>query len=166
MAKSGYSRGETLNPLIVIAGFVIVLAILIYYLQSRETEPEEIPPREETEKNIVKVRDYVAQYNAEKAKEKPTEEPEMKEPLPEESTTEPAIEEPDKDDIPLLNGVGPKYQELLRAAGYISIKAVAESNPEDLYSTILKVNEEKGITKRPPTLKNIEEWIKSASSNP
>ena len=155
-----------MNPLIVIAGFGIVLAILIYYLQSRETEPEEILPREETEKNIVKVRDYVAQYNAEKAKEKPGKDPIMEESLPEEPTTEPASEELDKDDISLLNGVGPKYQELLRAAGYISIKAVAESDPEDLYSILLKVNEEKGITKRPPTIRNIEEWIKSASSKP
>ena len=154
-----------MNPLIVIAGFVIVLAILIYYLQSRETESEESPTMEKPEKSIVKVRDYVAQYNAEKAQEKPAEKPKT-EVLPEESTEEPLLEEPEQDDIALLNGVGPKYQELLKAAGYTSIKAVAESSPETLYLILLKINDEKGITKRPPTLRNIEEWIKSASSKP
>ena len=154
-----------MNQLIVIAGFVIVLAILIYFLQSRETESEETPTIEKPEKNIVKVRDYVAQYNAEKAQEKPAEKPKT-EVTPEESAEELLLEEPEQDNIALLNGVGPKYQELLKAAGYTSIKAVAESSPENLYSFLLKINDEKGITKRPPTLRNIEEWIKSASSKP
>ena len=144
-----------MNPIIVIAGFIVILAVLIYYLQSKNTEPEAPSDLEKPEINVIKVRDYEAQYKAEMEKEKVSEEP-----VSEITESEPVTE---TDDIASLNGVGPKYQELLRAAGYTSIKTIAESNPEKLYKTLLKINEEKGITKRPPTLQNIQEWIKSAT---
>ncbi|MCJ7732200.1 DUF4332 domain-containing protein, partial [Candidatus Bathyarchaeota archaeon] len=156
------------NPIAVIAGFVVLLAILIYYLQSREKKPE--TPRalkDSNERNIVKVREYDAQYKAEQAKveEEKTEEPKVEEPILEKVTDEPVIVEPDVDDIAELSGVGPKYQELLRAAGVKSIKTIAESDAEELHALLLKTNEETGITKRPPTLRNVEDWIKSAGSH-
>ncbi len=147
-----------MNPILVIAGFIVALAVLIYYLQSRGTKSEKGAPSEKSEVYIIKIKDYEAQYLTEKQKEKPVEEPVKQEP-----TTEPQIDKPEKDDIELLGGVGPKYQELLRTAGYTTQKAIAESDPMTLYEILLKVNEEKGITKRPPTLRNIEDWIKSAS---
>ena len=144
-----------MNPILVIAAFVVLLAILLYFMQKRKTEPEILPRAENesiTEKRVVKVSDYQAQYEKEKKEETPTPE------------TKITVEETSVDDISELEGVGPKYQELLRAAGYTSIKAIAESNPENLYTKLLETNEETGITKRPPTLKNIEEWIKAAGS--
>ena len=144
-----------MNPILVIAAFVVLLAILLYFMQKRKTEPEILPRAENesiTEKRVVKVSDYQAQYEKEKKEEPPT---------PETKITD---EETSVEDIAELEGVGPKYQELLRAAGYTSIKAIAESNPENLYTKLLETNEETGITKRPPTLKNIEEWIKAAGS--
>ena len=142
-----------MNPILVIAAFVVLLGILLYFMQKRETEPELLPRAENesiTERKIVKASDYQAQYEKEKKEERLT---------PEAKTIEEEI-----DDIAELEGVGPRYQELLRAAGYTRIKTMAESNPEDLYIKLLEINEETGITKRPPTLKNIEEWIKAASS--
>jgi len=144
-----------MNPLLVIAAFVVLLGILLYFIQKRETEPEILPRAEKesiTEKRIVKVSDYQAQYEEEKREEPPT---------PETKTVE---EEIIVDDIAELEGVGPKYQELLRAAGYTSIKTIAGADPENLHTKLLETNKETGITKRPPTLKNIEEWIRAASS--
>ena len=140
-----------MNPILVIAAFVVLLGILLYFMQKREMEKV---PREEkesiTERRIVKASDYQAQYEKEKE---------------ETSTPETENSEKEIDDIAELEGVGPKYQELLRAAGITSIKTISESNPEALYSKLLETNMETGITKRPPTLKNIEEWIKAASSH-
>ena len=140
-----------MNPILVIAAFIVLLGILLYFMQKREIEKV---PREEkesiSERRIVKASDYQAQYEKEKKEET--------------STPETENSEKEIDDIAKLEGVGPKYQELLRAAGITSIKTIAESNPEALYSKLIETNMETGITKRPPTLKNIEEWIKAADS--
>ncbi len=144
-----------MNPILVIAVFVVLLGILLYLMQKKETEPEILPRAENesiTEKRVVKANDYQAQYEKEKKEEPPT---------PETKITD---EETSVDDIAELEGVGPKYQELIRAAVYTSIKTITESKPETLYTKLIETNEETGITKRPPTLKNIEEWIKAANS--
>lgn len=148
---------KDMNPISVIIGFTILLAILIYYLQSRQptTEPT---PLETPEPNIVKVKDYESQYEAEQ-KEAP------KTNLVDEENNPETRVITGVDDLAELEGVGPKYQELLREAGYTSIKSIAESNPNEMYETLMKVNEEKEITKRPPTLQNIEEWIKASGSH-
>jgi hypothetical protein len=48
--------------------------------------------------------------------------------------------------------------------GYNSISKIASEDPKVLYAKILEINEETGITKRPPTLSNVEEWVSSAGS--
>jgi len=65
-------------------------------------------------------------------------------------------------DLDELNGVGPKYRELLTAAGVKTIKEITEYAPEVLLANLLAVNETQGITKRPPTLEAVKEWIKTA----
>lgn len=78
-------------------------------------------------------------------------------------TEEETKEEPEPaeeiDDLDELNGVGPTYQKLLRAAGITSKAKLVSENPEALYDKLNKANEEHGITKRPPTLTNVEAWI-------
>ena len=66
-------------------------------------------------------------------------------------------------DLGELNGVGPKYLELLIAAGINSVKSITEYAPEVLLANLLAVNEAQGITKRPPTLPLVKEWIQAAS---
>jgi cold shock CspA family protein len=66
-------------------------------------------------------------------------------------------------DLGELNGVGPKYLELLTAAGIKSVKSITEYAPEVLLANLLAVNEAQGITKRPPTLPLVKEWIQAAS---
>jgi len=83
----------------------------------------------------------------------------------EEAPEEPAEEEqvPESaSDLDELNGVGPKYRELLTAAGVKTIKGITEYAPEVLLANLLAVNESQGITKRPPTLDVVKEWIKTA----
>ncbi|MCW4012773.1 MAG: DUF4332 domain-containing protein [Candidatus Bathyarchaeota archaeon] len=86
------------------------------------------------------------------------EEPIKDEPEPEEVFEPESIVE-EVDDLDTLKGIGPTYQKLLRAAGISSkVKLVAQT-PEVLYEKLMKANEEKGITKRPPTLANVGAWI-------
>ena len=70
----------------------------------------------------------------------------------------------DVDDLAELNGVGPKYQELLRAVGVNSVRKLSSEKPSDLFNRLSTVNDEQKITKRPPTLTNIESWIELAHS--
>ena len=66
-------------------------------------------------------------------------------------------------DLGELSGVGPKYLELLKAAGIESVESITEYAPEVLLANLLAVNEAQGITKRPPTLPLVKEWIQAAS---
>jgi len=93
---------------------------------------------------------------------------EASEELAEEASEEPAEEEqvPESaSDLDELNGVGPKYRELLTAAGVKTIKGITEYAPEVLLANLLAVNESQGITKRPPTLNIVKEWIKTAGDH-
>ena len=53
--------------------------------------------------------------------------------------------------------------ELLKAAGIESVESITEYAPEVLLANLLAVNEAQGITKRPPTLPLVKEWIQAAS---
>jgi len=68
------------------------------------------------------------------------------------------------DDLDQMQGVGPKYQELLRAAQVKSIKDIAGYTPEALLEKLLAVNQEENITKRPPTLAKVEDWVEKAKN--
>ncbi len=87
-------------------------------------------------------------------------EPEEK--TPKEPKVERKPEEPMVDDLDTLNGVGPTYQKLLRAAGITSKAKLVSETPENIYERLTKANEEQGITKRPPTLANVGAWINLA----
>lgn len=146
-----------MNPILVILLFVILLGILLYYLQSREKGEQELIPRVKSETNsekkAIKASEYQAQYEKEKQQAEETEEP------PPETLTEKPTE-----DIEMLEGIGQKYMELLKAAGIKSIKSIAESDPGELYSKLMDTNDVEHITKRPPTRRKIEEWIRAAKS--
>ena len=153
-----------MNPLIVIVGFVVIIAGLLYYLQGRQGEPDTLTvassSSEEKERKIVKVSDYQAEYDKEeKSKESVTEGTKVHE-VPESAQEE----APEEEDISMLDGVGPKYQELLRAAGYNTISSIAKATPETLFSKLIEVNNVTEITKRPPTMSNVEDWVTAAKS--
>jgi len=143
-----------MTPIQVLSIFVVVLAILIYILQ-RRSAPEKPEPKIEEGKTDTRI-EKLKTVKPPTIEEPPEtiEEPQEIEPLPEEPVS--SLED--------LTGVGPKYRELLKAAGLDSIKAIAESEPEELYAKLIEKNRELKITKRPPTLNNIQEWVKAAKS--
>ena len=146
-----------MNPFLVIGLFTLLLAVLIYWLQGRQErandEVRRIAPKKEI--SVIKKAEWVAD-------EEP--EPEL-EPLPEPEPVEESAPESLVDDIGDLLGVGPKFQQLLKATGVTSIAVVAESNPEELLRRIVKVNESEMITKRHPTMYVVERWIEAAKSS-
>ncbi|MCW4049543.1 MAG: DUF4332 domain-containing protein [Candidatus Bathyarchaeota archaeon] len=82
-------------------------------------------------------------------------------PSTEEQPEETPATEEDLDQMP---GVGPKYRQLLKAAQVKTIKDIAGYEPDVLLEKLLAVNQEENITKRPPTLANIEDWITKAKN--
>jgi predicted flap endonuclease-1-like 5' DNA nuclease len=161
-----------MNPIIVILGFVVLLGVLIYYLQSREEKFGIMPlSEEETEedKTVIKAKDYQAHYEKElkeKPEERRVEEDELvNEDVEEEvETTESYTIEENLEDIIEIDGIGPKFKKLLIVIGYDSRKKISEASPEDLYEKLIKANEDKEITKRPPTLREVEQWVDEAKS--
>ena len=166
-----------MNGYLVIGIFTIILAATLYWLQGRQTKTETPVKKKDPEKQIevVKASDWVV----EETKEDPApvesktileeeETPEVaEEPTPVELEPEPVVEEPktvEEKDIALLSGVGPKYRSLLKEAGYTTVNQIASSESQDLLDKLLEANERASITKRPPTLSNIEKWIELAKT--
>ena len=98
------------------------------------------------------------------APEEAPEAPEAPEEAEEAAATENEAEEVPAsiDDLDQMQGVGPKYQELLRAAQVKSIKDIAGYAPEALLEKLLAVNQAENITKRPPSLAKVEDWVEKA----
>jgi len=146
-----------MNPLYVIGLFTLILAVVVYWLQVRQNKADEEEVKRATPKkeiSVVKKADWVADEEPEAVPE-----PEQ---IPEpEATPEP---EPMVDDISDLAGVGPKYRQLLKAAGITSIAVIAGSEAEELLKKLADVNESEGITKRNPTMYVVQRWIEAAKS--
>ena len=166
-----------MNGYLVIGVFTIILAVTLYWLQGRQTKKEAPEPKRAPTKTIevVKARDWPLQDDepekelepepiAEKPEETIVEETEVEPVFEEEPQVEESVSEPEVMDIAQLSGVGPKYRSLLREAGITTINQVTDSEPEALLKLLHDTNEASGITKRPPTMKNVESWIEAAKA--
>jgi predicted flap endonuclease-1-like 5' DNA nuclease len=69
-------------------------------------------------------------------------------------------------DLARINGVGWEYADLLEAAGVDTIPELAQRNAENLYATLVEVNESKKLVRRMPSTAQIEAWIAEARSLP
>lgn len=156
-----YIQLINMQTIVIVAGFVVLLALLLYFLyQQRELE-EEIEPMtlERAEPDVIKAKEWDEEVEEMRKKEetKP-EEPEPTETVPEE------IEEEVGEELEELEGIGPTYQRLLRAAEINSISALAKQEPENLLEKMNEINEREEITKRPPRIENVEDWVEKAKS--
>jgi len=158
-----------MNPLYVIGAFTLILAVVVYWLQVRQNKTDEKEVKRATPKkeiSVVKKVDWVAdeEPEPEAAPEQIPEPEQAEEPVSEpEPKEEPELAaEPMIDDISELAGVGPKYRQLLKAAGITSIAVIAESESEELLKKLVEINESEGITKRNPTMYVVERWIEAA----
>ena len=158
-----------MNPIIIVAGFVVLLALLLYYMYKEKAEGKAPPEKPGQEPTVVKAKDYEAQVATEEAAEAPEaeqpEEPELEEPQPEEpELEEPQPEEPEAQtgDLESLSGVGEKYRALLRAAGIRSIAEVASEEPAALLGRLREANEREDLVKRLPRIGDVEAWVQRA----
>jgi len=69
-------------------------------------------------------------------------------------------------DLMRIKGVGPQFAELLEAAGVDSIKELQHRIAANLQPKLVEINEKKHLTKRVPTLKEVESMVKQAKKLP
>lgn len=69
-------------------------------------------------------------------------------------------------DLFRITGVGQEFAELLEAAGVDTVPELARRNAENLFAKMEEVNEEKKLTRRTPSLKEVEKWIEEAGDLP
>lgn len=69
-------------------------------------------------------------------------------------------------DLFRINGVGQEFAELLEAAGVDTVPELAQRNAINLVAAMEEVNEEKELTRRTPSLKEVEKWVAEAKTLP
>lgn len=69
-------------------------------------------------------------------------------------------------DLFRINGVGQEFAELLEAAGVDTVPELAQRNAENLSAKMEEVNNEKKLTRRNPSLKEVEKWVAEAKNLP
>ena len=65
-------------------------------------------------------------------------------------------------DLARLKGIGVVYSDLLEQAGVDTVKELRHRRPDNLHAKILEVNETKSLTKQPPPMATVEEWVNQA----
>lgn len=69
-------------------------------------------------------------------------------------------------DLFRINGVGQEFASLLEVAGVDTVAELAQRNAENLTAKMEEVNAEKKLTRRTPSLKEVEKWIAEAKDMP
>ncbi len=69
-------------------------------------------------------------------------------------------------DLFRINGVGQEFAELLEAAGVDTVPELAQRRPDNLTAKMEEVNAEKKLTRRTPSLKEVEKWVEEAKTLP
>ena len=67
-------------------------------------------------------------------------------------------------DLIRIKGVGPQFSELLEAAGVDTVKELATRNATNLCAKMNEVNEAKHLTRRVPTVVEIQRFIDGAKA--
>jgi predicted flap endonuclease-1-like 5' DNA nuclease len=65
-------------------------------------------------------------------------------------------------DLMRVRGVGEEYSDLLEAAGVDTVKELRRRNAENLHETLVRVNDEKRLCRRVPSLSEVERWLADA----
>ncbi len=69
-------------------------------------------------------------------------------------------------DLDRVAGIGGAYANLLEEAGVDTVKELAKRTPANLHAKLVEINTAKKITTHPPTLQQVETWVKEAKSLP
>lgn len=77
-------------------------------------------------------------------------------------TTKQILEWVNRADLMRVNGVGSEFSDLLEASGVDTVKELATRVPANLQAKMAEVNAEKKLTRRTPTLNEVEKWVAEA----
>ncbi len=69
-------------------------------------------------------------------------------------------------DLFRINGVGPQFAELLEASGVDTVKEFRHRNAENLAAKMTEVNEAKHLTRRVPSVSELQKMIDQAAQLP
>jgi predicted flap endonuclease-1-like 5' DNA nuclease len=69
-------------------------------------------------------------------------------------------------DLYRIKGVGSEYADLLEAAGVDTVVELAQRNAQNLYDSLVEVNEEKKLVRRLPTTSQVGDWVQQAKDLP
>jgi predicted flap endonuclease-1-like 5' DNA nuclease len=69
-------------------------------------------------------------------------------------------------DLFRITGVGQEFAELLEAAGVDTVPELAQRRADNLTAKMEEVNAEKKLTRRIPSLKEVEGWVAEAKELP
>ena len=69
-------------------------------------------------------------------------------------------------DLFRLNGVGQEYAELLEVAGVDTVPELAQRNAANLTAKMEEVNDAKNLTRKTPSVLEVEKWIAQAKELP
>jgi predicted flap endonuclease-1-like 5' DNA nuclease len=69
-------------------------------------------------------------------------------------------------DLFRIKGVGQEFSQLLEAAGVDTVPEMAQRSAENLTAKMEEVNEAKKLTRRTPSLKEVEKWVAEAKTLP
>ena len=69
-------------------------------------------------------------------------------------------------DLFRIKGIGEEYSDLLEEAGVDTVIELSKRNPDNLYSKIIEVNEQKHLVRRLPRLDEVKDWVKQARKLP
>lgn len=69
-------------------------------------------------------------------------------------------------DLFRISGVAGEFAELLVASGVDTVKELAQRNAANLADKMAEVNAEKKLTRKVPTLGQVEDWVKQAADLP
>lgn len=69
-------------------------------------------------------------------------------------------------DLFRITGVGQEFAELLEAAGVDTVPELAQRRPDNLTAKMEEVNETKKLTRRTPSMIEVEKWVAEAKELP
>jgi predicted flap endonuclease-1-like 5' DNA nuclease len=69
-------------------------------------------------------------------------------------------------DLMRIKGVSEEYSDLLDEAGVKDVTDLAKRDPADLLAKMLEAAEKKNIVRKPPSLKQVINWIEQAKKLP
>jgi len=69
-------------------------------------------------------------------------------------------------DLIRIKGVGEEYSDLLEESGVDTVVELSNRNAENLQEKMLEINSKKKLVRRPPRLKDVEDWVSQAKKLP